>query len=315
MKFGVLTFGYDGFTAFKDNLDKFGFYDVNLGDNSQSIAIRKLYKTIGIDDSQIIDINRDELHNYSGGETILVMNGVFFKESFPIPDSIIPIFIGFHATRKIISEQRDFLLKHQPIGCRDEGTTAHMREFGIDAFTSGCLTLTLPRRIVEPSAPKLLIVYGSGAGYLPPEVLCRVPDRLLADAEFIYHRLPAMRFPFNADLRREAERYENALMARYCREATLVLTSLHHVATPCMAFGIPVVICRARNDIRFSLIEKLVPIHVPGSFDSIEWDPSPVNVDGIRDELIRLVRDRIYMALGGARTTWSPSFAVSVDKR
>jgi len=313
MKFGVLTFGYNGFSSFKNGLDEFGYYDVNLGDNSQSIAVRRLYKIIGIDNSDIIEVNRDEISCYEGEKTILLMNGVFFKESFPIPESIIPIFIGFHATKKIICEQKDFLQQYAPIGCRDEGTTANMRELGIDAFTTGCLTLTLPRRMVEPPSPKLLIVYGSGAGYLPPEALRHVPRDLLANAEFIYHRLPAVRFPFDAELRRQAERYESALMARYRREATLVLTSLHHVATPCMAFGIPVVICRGRNDIRFSMIEKLLPIHVPGSFDSIEWKPRPVNVDDIRDELTRLVRDRIYIALGGARGAWHASFSMFVD--
>ncbi|MBB5703908.1 hypothetical protein FHS76_003823 [Ochrobactrum daejeonense] len=301
MKFGVLTFGYNSlyFDAFRKKREQDGYYDVNLGDNAQSIAVRNLYKQSGISDDQIVEVDREALCEYTGPKTIVIMNGVFYSDTFPISDSIIPIFIGFHTTKDVIREQRDFFLRHQPIGCRDDGTTAAMQEFGIEAFTTGCLTLTLPPRESKPQSPKLLVVYGSGAGYLPPAVFHHTPEHLLANAQFIYHRLPAMRFPFDAQLREEAERYERALMARYRQEATLVLTPLHHVATPCLAFGIPVIICRVRNDVRFSMVDKLLPIHTPASFSEIDWNPPAVNIDSIRDELIRLVKARLMTVSQG----------------
>lgn len=299
MKFGVLTFGYDGFLAFREKLKEDGYYDVNLGDNAQSIAIRHVYKLFGIESDQVIEINRDMLPHYDGEPVILIMNGVFFRDSFPLPDAIIPIFIGFHAPRQVIEEQVDLLRRYEPIGCRDEGTATLIRGFGIEAFTTGCLTLTLPRRTSEPKSPKLLIVYGSGAGYLPPILFRHVPEHLLADAVFIYHRFHASKFPFDSELRAEAERYESSLLAQYCRDATLILTSLHHVATPCMAFGIPVVICRAQNDIRFSMIEKLVPIYTPDVFDTIDWNPSTADISSVREELLRLVGNKIIAAMHG----------------
>ncbi|TWG89432.1 polysaccharide pyruvyl transferase [Mesorhizobium sp. J18] len=297
MKFGVLTFGYDGFLNFPKQLEIDGYYDVNLGDNAQSIAVRRIYKQLGIDDMNIVEVNRDTLPEYAGGKTLLIMNGVFYRNSFPLPAGIIPVFIGFHAPENVIAEQQELLRRYQPIGCRDEITTARIRKLGIEAFTTGCLTLTLPNRADKPETPKLLVVYGSGAGYLPPMAIKKAPSRLLNNAELIYHRFHASKFPFDAEMRREAELYEQALFKKYCREATLVLTSLHHVATPCMAFGIPVIICRMRNDARFSMVEKLLPIYTPDKFDEIDWNPPAVDISRERTDLLRLAKDEITTAL------------------
>jgi hypothetical protein len=297
MKFGVLTFGYDSFTNFVDQLESQGFYETNLGDNAQSIAIRHVYRHFGVRDDQMIDINRDSLPQYDGEPALLLMNGVFYKTAFPLPAAITPIFVGFHAPEPVIIEQQDFLRLHQPIGCRDEGTTARMRKLGIEAFTTGCLTLTLPRREEEPKGEKLLIVYGSGAGRLPPTVFRSIPEHLLSAAELIYHRFHASRFPFDMEMRREAELYEEALFARYRREATLVLTPLHHVAAPCIAFGIPTIICRESNDVRFSYLKNLLPIYTPDKIEQINWSPPAVDVGAAHAELLRLVGNGIIAAL------------------
>ncbi|TKT76743.1 polysaccharide pyruvyl transferase family protein [Aquamicrobium sp. LC103] len=296
VKFGVLTFGYDSFANFREELSSQGYYETNLGDNAQSIAVRHVYRQLGIHDDQMVDINRDALPQYDGEPAILLMNGVFYSSCFPLPAAITPVFIGFHASEQVIKEQQELLRKHQPIGCRDEATTARMKKHGIDAFTTGCATLTLPRREEEPKTPKLLIVYGRNAGRLPPVVFRSIPERLLADADLIYHRFHESRFPLDAEMQREAERHEEALFARYRREATLVLTSLHHVATPCMAFGIPTIICRVRNDARFSLIEKWAPIYTPDKFEQIDWYPPAVDVSAVRADFLQAARQKIATA-------------------
>lgn len=300
MKFGVITFGYDKFPGFEKSLQNDGYYDINLGDFAQSISIKNIYNRLGIDDSQIIRINRDALPEYDSGPAIVIMNGVFYPSSFPLPTNITPIFIGFHAAKHTIETHHDFLRRHQPIGCRDDGTTKLMQSYGIEAFTTGCITLSLDPRTEQPKKPKLLIVYGRGAGHLPGGVLRKIPYQLLKNAEFIFHRLPANKFPFGSEMRMAAESYEQALFDRYRREATLVLTSLHHVATPCMAFGIPVIICRRDDNVRFSTIEKLTPIYTPGKFGLIDWNPAPVDVSIFRANLLDLAEAKIKDALSGA---------------
>jgi hypothetical protein len=104
--------------------------------------------------------------------------------------------------------------------------------------------------------------------------------------EFIFHRLPMTNFPPTAQQCAEAERYEQALLNQYRTEATLVLTPLHHVASPCMAMGIPVIVCRHKSDPRFSFLQKLIPIHLPGDMERIDWDPAPLDLTSVRDNLL-----------------------------
>lgn len=293
MKFGILTFGYNSFTYFNESLKKNGYYDTNLGDNAQSIAVRNIYRQMGISDDDMVPINRDLLPYYDGEDVALIMNGVFFKSSFPLPSCVTPIFIGFHAAEAIIAEQSAFLKEYEPIGCRDEWTTSIVQKYGINAYTTGCLTFTLPRRTEEPKDKKLLIVYGSGAGRLPLTALKYIPDHLVGTADLIYHRLPQNKFPITPVMVDDAEKYEEAIFARYCREATLVLTSLHHVAVPCMSFGIPVIICRERNDVRFSTVEKITQIYLPENLSQIDWDPAPADITEIRTALFNTVREKI----------------------
>jgi lipopolysaccharide biosynthesis glycosyltransferase len=64
---------------------------------------------------------------------------------FPFHESIRPIFISFHVNnREMLSDKAiDYLRKYQPIGCRDWTTVYLLREKGVQAFFSGCVTTTI----------------------------------------------------------------------------------------------------------------------------------------------------------------------------
>lgn len=297
MRFGILGFGYDKYRHFARQLECNGYYTVNLGDNTQSIAMRQLYRQFGVSDEEMILVNRDTLSTYDGEQVILIMNGFMEKWCFPIPDAIIPIFIGFHANEAVIRQNVDFLKSREPIGCRDSATTELMQFHGVNAFTTGCLTLTLPPRSIVPPMPKLLVVYGSKIGALPSQVLKYIPAHLADTAEFIFHRFPVSSHPLSSQQCLEIERYEKGLMEQYQARATIVLTPLHHVCTPCMAMGIPVIMCRNDLDPRFSFLRSLLPIYTPERFSQIDWDPKPVDVDSIRTDLIRMVHDQLRIAI------------------
>jgi hypothetical protein len=89
---------------------------------------------------------------------------------------------------------------------------------------------------------------------------------------------------------------EPALIEKYKREATLVLTPLHHVATPCLASGVPIVIARSRPDERFSFMETIVPIYTPERFSEIDWNPKPLDLWAIRSELLRVTQEKLATA-------------------
>jgi hypothetical protein len=230
---------------------------------------------------------------------VSLFNGLFPGHSFPISDKVEPLFIGFTSDAETIKTHIDYFRRYQPIGCRDTHTRSVFAEFGVDAYVSGCLTMTLPPRIPRPPGveKKLLVIYGSGTGSLPATVLKHIPPYLLDTAEFVFHRMPVMCFPLSSFQCLEIERYAEAILQDYAERATLVLTPLLHVASPCLGLGIPTVVCRTNSDKRFSYLSEMLPIFVPGQFEAINWNPDPIPVHTIRTDLERRVRD----SLSGAR--------------
>jgi len=289
MKIGVPIFGYDNdhFAVFEKRLKDHGYYTINLGDNMQSIAVRSVLERIGIEPEKIIPINRDRLRDYSGEPVRLIMNGVFLPQCFPISPKIHPIFIGFNAIEGVIPKNADYFRRYAPIGCRDTVTRDCFHAHGIEAYVTGCLTMALPPRLHTPTSTKLLVIYGEGSGELPSTVLKHVPHNLLDTAEFISQRIPVMNYPMTEIQCLQVERHVKGLLQTYASRATHVLTPLHHAATPCMALGIPTIICRSHFDARFSYLKELVPVYTPDQFDQINWNPTPLDMTAIRENLVR----------------------------
>ena len=120
----------------------------NLGDYVQSLAAFQFLPN-GIEP---ILLERDNISDFQldGGIIKVIMNGWWMvnPENFPPSSSILPFYRSFHLRPRIEKiffnkETIAHLKKHQPIGCRDENTKKMMQSHGIDAFFSGCLTLTL----------------------------------------------------------------------------------------------------------------------------------------------------------------------------
>lgn len=108
---------------------------------------------------QPIAIDRD----FSSGReypenTWLISNGWFMHRNFkgpvdfPYPKNVKPLMVSFHIqdpdvlTDEVVQE----LKRIEPIGCRDWTTLYRLRDFGIKAFFSGCVTTTVGQ--VLPSA-------------------------------------------------------------------------------------------------------------------------------------------------------------------
>lgn len=116
----------------------------NIGDYIQSIAARQF---IGKADCYI---NREHLDEYRGEPVKIIMNGWYMHQpaNWPPSEDIVPLFVAIHinksAEKTMLSpEGVSYLKKHQPIGCRDYHTLGLLQKHGIDAYFSGCMTLTL----------------------------------------------------------------------------------------------------------------------------------------------------------------------------
>jgi len=149
----------------------------NIGDYVQSLAAINIYRKIvqkinktnysienflkDIIKNQIkgfnfVFIKRDNLHEveqYKNFKNIItIMNGWWLHPynknndaSFKIPDNITPIFVSFHIANDKLYEDTYIkeLQRFEPIGCRDLVTTQKLKDKGINAYFTGCLTTTI----------------------------------------------------------------------------------------------------------------------------------------------------------------------------
>lgn len=251
MKYGLFTY---------DENKKF----FNVGDNIQSLAAKQFLPQVDT------FINREHLADYKGDKMKVIMNGWFthnYNNWLPSED-IEPLFISFHvnntAAPYMLTEKAVAYLKaHEPIGCRDEFTVETLKAKGINAYFSGCLTLTLDSYkvddtlrgddvyIVDPlySYPtwekvtydwkRLIRSIQNGdffkTGKQQQHLRKFIDEELLKTAKFINQEPPANTYT-------DAEKFAMAedLLHKYAK-AKLVITSRIHCALPCLALGTPVI--------------------------------------------------------------------------
>lgn len=119
---------------------------VNIGDYVQALAAKQFFDE-GID----LFLEREtELKEYKGEEVKMIMNGWYMNhpENWPPSEQIIPLFVALHINvcglpQFLCEESIEYFKKHEPIGCRDTNSVDLLRKKGVEAYFSGCLTLTL----------------------------------------------------------------------------------------------------------------------------------------------------------------------------
>ncbi len=236
----------------------------NVGDNIQSLAAKQFLPKVDV------FLNRERLAEYKGEKTKLIMNGWFTHNIHNwIPsDDISPVFVSFHmnntAAPAMLSDKGiAYLKKHEPIGCRDQFTADTLKEKGIDAYFTGCLTLTLDSYKVDDSErDDNVYIVDPLYSYPRPEKIFYnakttvknilngtafqlskkkkhlknfISEELLSSAEFINQEPPSNTYT-------DEEKFEMAesLLKKYAK-AKLVITSRIHCALPCLALGTPVI--------------------------------------------------------------------------
>ncbi|MRT93460.1 polysaccharide pyruvyl transferase family protein [Ancylomarina sp. 16SWW S1-10-2] len=242
----------------------------NLGDNVQSLAARQFLK------KDPILIDRERLYHYAGDEVKLIMNGWFTHNLFNwVPSKTIhPLFVSFHLNSSaapflLNDESVAYLKKHEPIGCRDRFTVKLLKEKGVEAYFSGCMTLTLDNYKVDDSL-RGDDIYIVDPFYNYP-TSTSVTSSLRQFARSIINGDVFKIFRKNRDLKKiihpdlfkkakyktqvlpkgtltEAEKF--TLAENYLKDyakAKLVITSRIHCALPCLAMGIPVIFINGFN--------------------------------------------------------------------
>lgn len=118
---------------------------VNIGDYVQALASSQFLPHI----NGFLDRDTD-LKDYDGEPCKMIMNGWYMHlpQNWPPSDLINPLYVAFHLNStvkdELLSEESiSYLKRHQPIGCRDLKTMELLQVNGVEAYFSGCMTLTL----------------------------------------------------------------------------------------------------------------------------------------------------------------------------
>ena len=235
---------------------KYGLLSVpdsqNIGDAVQTFPLKDMYDERGIECAARVSSRWPG--KYVGEKIILPMNSwnlyrgpgdaIRFKQSKDIDYR----FLGYHLEGDLASFAKNVrLTSDYPIGCRDVPTRDFLRSIGYNAYFSGCISMTFPKR--KDGDYKLVYVIDDDAKKGLP--FCDpVNLRLLTSI-----CLPG---DGNWDLAEQMARKRIELLRD---TAKLVITSRLHVYLPCVAMGIPVLFTRPIVP-RTSLVEIFTPATV-----------------------------------------------------
>ena len=237
----------------------------NIGEYIQSLAALPFLPQL----DQFL--NKETLSTFSGEEHKLILNGWFmhYPQNWPPSSHINPLFISFHISPKtkallLSNKAIEYYKLHEPIGCRDHDTVELLEEKGVNAYFSGCLTLTLDKSLYVDENYRDEIIFSdvlyNMARFNPnitPKTLIRSILRTPKVIIQAWRKKQLINKLFPEDMRKKAkymiqerslkkytheERFDVATdFLKQLANAKLVVTSRLHTALPCLAFGTPVI--------------------------------------------------------------------------
>lgn len=268
---------------------------LNVGDWFQTFAIDHIYSVMGIKKEDIVDVGRFTLNDEPQTQrVVLPLQGYFGhfggEALFPINEQYKPVFLGYHSLSKENYEFLDDYKRNEPIGCRDEATYNILRRKGIDAFLSGCMTITLPRRPEDVKPDKVFLVD------VPSEVREHMPKELSDRAVSVTHEIPVDPQADYHEAMKDCEAIAKRMFEEYRDHAMLVVTSRLHCAAPCLAMGIPVIMVRKYFDERYGWIDRYTRLYTLDKLKEIDWYPEAVDLEAEKKRLIELASSMLRLS-------------------
>jgi hypothetical protein len=230
----------------------------NLGDVIQGIAAEQFLP----ENSNYVD--REMLSSLVDEPGFLIGNGWFQHEfeNFPPPPNIKPFYISVHIAKSDfikIKRVREHFKANAPIGCRDKKTMWLMRGFGIPAYYSSCLTLTLKNKNSIVKSNSEIIWVDNVDHPVPFKIEVKLNELIPNGFSKISHD-PISRFSNFDNYVFNNKIIVNEFIERY-NNAKLVLTTKIHCALPCIGMGVPVILIHPNpSDPRLTVLNKLIKI-------------------------------------------------------
>lgn len=301
MKYGILNHNNNSL-AFFTNIEE---AVVNIGDYVQSYGVENAYQKIGIKENEIVYCEKHALNNYYFYEKVLlVMNNVYSGygvngalNSFPTPEWVIPVFIGFNChDEAVIAENKLYFKKWQPIGCRDEKTKEIVKKFGIEAYLTGCSSILFDKRQCFPKEPKIYFVDVS------ENLMEMLPEEYLKKSICMSHNLKVVEYLQNANDSMYFYALGKKILEEYRSNASLVITSKLHCAAPCMAMGIPVILAKDNIDFRFGWLDKFIPLYSKEHYNEINWNGTIAEVENAKKLLLNVYNEELHYRMHSEKT-------------
>lgn len=213
----------------------------NIGDDIQTYTARRFLPQIDY------CIDREDLNCFIPKEkeqVAMIMNGWFLhnKAAWPPSPYIKPLLLSMHFTcqDKIDVGEKylqglggDYLRQHQPIGARDIETQKRLTKNNIENYFSGCMTLTIqPFKNIKKQEYICVVDLDEKSTKIVKENTNRVIKEITHDVD-----------PEEIKKKSFEQRMQDVekLLKTY-QAAHLVLTNRLHVALPCLALGVPVIL-------------------------------------------------------------------------
>jgi hypothetical protein len=228
----------------------FGYSTPNVGDDVQALAAALLLPSVDA------YVNRDALDQVRLSERHrVVMNSWFAVKRYrAVPSSSLsPIYHGFCVGRpELLNDTWEAEWRSRgSIGCRDRYSVDTLRQRGIAAHFTGCLT-TFMGGFFEQPAKREGVVFVD----VPEGVQHHIPRELQDRAEFVTAEI-------DKGLSQVERWYAAAKLLDRLRTAEMVVTRRLHAALPCVGFKTPVTVY-LENDIknrrRFGGSDEILPM-------------------------------------------------------
>lgn len=272
----------------------FKYETENIGDEIQSIAARRFLPTV----DELID--RDRLGEYAPSEEIkLITNGWFMHAPYQWPpksEMVRPLLISMYVDPSdpkvedaFFSEEGiEYLNSHGPVGARDLSTLNLLKEHGVDAYFSGCMTLTLQR---DPDIPKGDFILAVDVPQPVVDMIRQHTDRAVIQSSPY----------FDADMS-QTDRFQLAEYFLYLyQSAHAVVSTRLHAMLPSLAMGTPVFLIKDHqkyDEKRYAgladLVNSATDTEYLENYSLFDVDNPKANPDtflGIREKLISTVSE------------------------
>ena len=228
--------------------------NMNIGDDIQAYATGRFLPRI----DYFIDREHIDSFKPDGDEPVAVIMNAWYmwqKWNWPPSEYIYPLMTGFHYADHQLANQwygtpikyeflsgigGEYLNAYGPVGCRDMFTMNNLKSVGVDAFFSGCITMTLPKMPERGDKGSYICVV---------DVAKKVRDKLHSDLDgkieireisHLRERDESLSWEARVELVEE-------LLTVY-QNARCVVTKRLHCALPCLAMGVPVLLVRGGED-------------------------------------------------------------------